>query len=119
MQARIAVPLNQTRIAHRSNWVVRRHPRLQRACYLRDADALVVLDANAGAERTPAWWLNLEAAGEAEVLIGRRRLRVRPRVIAGAERDRLWRRFVEMYPQAAQYTRFTDRNFSLIALEPA
>jgi F420H(2)-dependent quinone reductase len=46
-------------------------------------------------------------------------LRVWPRVIAGAERDRLWRRFVEMYPQAAQYTRFTDRNFSLIALEPA
>jgi hypothetical protein len=46
-------------------------------------------------------------------------LRVRPRAIAGAERDRLWHRFVEMYPQAAQCTRFTDRNFSLIALEPA
>jgi hypothetical protein len=43
---------------------------------------------------------------------------LQPGVIAGAERDRLWHRFVEMYPQAAQYTRFTDRNFSLIALEP-
>jgi F420H(2)-dependent quinone reductase len=86
--------------------------------YLRDAGALVVLNANAGAQRTPAWWLNLKEAGEGEVLIGARRMRVRPRLIAGAERDRLWHRFVEMYPQAAQYARFAERKFSLIALEP-
>jgi F420H(2)-dependent quinone reductase len=86
--------------------------------YLRDAGALVVLNANAGAQRTPAWWLNLKEAGEGEVLIGARRMRVRPRLIAGAERDRLWYRFVEMYPPAAQYARFAEREFSLIALEP-
>jgi deazaflavin-dependent oxidoreductase (nitroreductase family) len=79
---------------------------------------LVVLAANAGADRTPAWWLNLQDAGSGAVVIGRRRVRVRPRVLAGAERDGLWRAFVDMYPQAEHYTRFTARALPLIALEP-
>lgn len=85
--------------------------------YLRHRDALVVLAANAGAERSPAWWLNLRDAGEAQVVLGRRRATVRPRVLEGAERDRLWRAFVEMYPQAEDYTLFTDRELPLVALE--
>lgn len=87
--------------------------------YLRDGDALVVMAANAGAVRTPAWWLNLKHAGEGAVVLGRNRIRVRPRELAGEERDRLWREFVAMYPQAAHYPRFTDRVLPLIALEPA
>jgi deazaflavin-dependent oxidoreductase (nitroreductase family) len=94
------------------------HKRSTPVLYLRDGDALVVLAANAGADRNPAWWLNLREAGVGEVLVGRDRMRVRPRVSEGAERDRLWRAFVEMYPQAEHYTRFTDRELPLIALEP-
>jgi deazaflavin-dependent oxidoreductase (nitroreductase family) len=85
--------------------------------YLRDGDSLVVLAANAGNDRTPAWWHNLRAAGEGEVVIGRERRRVKPRVVTGAERERLWRSFVDMYPQAEIYTRFTERPLPLIALE--
>jgi F420H(2)-dependent quinone reductase len=87
--------------------------------YLRDRDRLVVMAANAGADRTPAWWLNLKAAAIGEAIVGRERIKVRPRVLEGSERDRLWRAFVEMYPQAEYYTRFTDRELPLIALEPA
>jgi deazaflavin-dependent oxidoreductase (nitroreductase family) len=86
--------------------------------YLRDADTLVVLAANAGADRTPAWWLNLKEAGSAEVVMGRHRMRVTPRLLSGAERDRVWRAFVDMYPQAEHYTRFTRRALPLIALQP-
>ncbi|HTI74720.1 MAG TPA: nitroreductase/quinone reductase family protein [Mycobacterium sp.] len=86
--------------------------------YLRDGAALVVLAANAGADRTPAWWLNLKEAGSAEVVVGRRRMHVTPRLLAGAERDRVWRAFVGMYPQAEHYTRFTNRALPLIALQP-
>ncbi|HET6733211.1 nitroreductase/quinone reductase family protein [Mycobacterium sp.] len=86
--------------------------------YLRDGDALVVLAANAGADRAPAWWLNLCQAGAAEVVIGRKHIRVRPRELTGPERERLWRAFVDMYPQAEDYTRFTDREMPLIVLEP-
>jgi deazaflavin-dependent oxidoreductase (nitroreductase family) len=87
--------------------------------YLRDGDALVVLAANAGADRTPAWWLNLREAGSGEVVVGRHRMRVRPRLLSGTERDRVWPAYAEMYPQAAHYTRFTDRELPLIALESA
>ncbi|MFC3777727.1 nitroreductase/quinone reductase family protein [Mycolicibacterium holsaticum] len=86
--------------------------------YLRDGDALVVMAANAGSARTPAWWLNLKAAGSGEAVVGRQRIPVRPRELAGAERDRLLRQFVEMYPQAEHYPRFTERPLPLIALEP-
>jgi deazaflavin-dependent oxidoreductase (nitroreductase family) len=86
--------------------------------YLRDGENLVILAANAGYDRTPAWWHNLRAAGEAEVVIGRKRRRVRPRVVEeGPERERLWKAFVEMYPQAQVYTRFTTRRLPLVALE--
>jgi deazaflavin-dependent oxidoreductase (nitroreductase family) len=87
--------------------------------YLGDGDTLVVLAANAGADRTPAWWLNLREAGVGEVVVGRDRMRVQPRLLSGAERERLWLAFVGMYPQAEHYTRFTDRVLPLIALEPA
>jgi len=87
--------------------------------YLRDGDAFVVLAANAGADRTPAWWLNLRGAGFGAVIVGRDRMRVRPRVLEGTERERLWQAFVEMYPQAQHYLRFTDREMPLVALEPA
>jgi deazaflavin-dependent oxidoreductase (nitroreductase family) len=86
--------------------------------YLRDGESLVVLAANAGNDRTPDWWHNLRAAGEGEVVIGRDRCRVRPRILTGPERERLWREFVEMYPQAEIYTSFTERPLPLIALEP-
>ncbi len=82
-------------------------PRATPVLYLRDGDALVVCASNAGAERTPAWWLNLREAGEGTAVVGSERTRVRPRVLEGAERERLWRAFAEMYPQLDIYTEFT------------
>jgi deazaflavin-dependent oxidoreductase (nitroreductase family) len=86
--------------------------------YLRDGDHLVVMPANAGVDRTPAWWLNLQAAGTGEAIVGKSRTTVSPRVLAGAEKQRLWSAFVEMYPQAAAYPGFTEREIPLVALEP-
>lgn len=87
--------------------------------YLRHGHAVVVLAANAGASHTPAWWLNLRHAGTGVVQIGRVRTPVRPRELTGAEHERAWRAFVDMYPQAEYYARFTERRLPLIALEPA
>jgi F420H(2)-dependent quinone reductase len=93
-------------------------PRATPVLYLREGDALVVLAANAGVDRTPAWWLNLRASGVATVEIAGERTEVAPRLLDGAERDRLWDAFVRMYPQAAEYVAFTDRPLPLVALEP-
>lgn len=87
--------------------------------YLRDDETLVVLAANAGAHRVPAWWLNLRESGQATTVLGGKRTAVRPRVLGGEERRRLWQDFAEMYPQIDEYQRLTDRELPLIALESA
>jgi deazaflavin-dependent oxidoreductase (nitroreductase family) len=86
--------------------------------YLEGGDRYVVYAANAGAHRTPAWWLNLRDAGEGAIVVRGRRIAVRPRELEGAERDRAYERFCEMYPQAREYPQFTDRPLPLVALEP-
>ena len=93
-------------------------PRATPVLYLRDGNAYVVLAANAGADQTPAWWLNLQHTGSADIVVGHTRIQVRARVLAGEERDRVWNRFVAMYPQAEHYARFTDRVLPLAALDP-
>jgi F420H(2)-dependent quinone reductase len=92
-------------------------PRSTAVLYLRDGDDLVVVPSNAGSTRVPAWWLNLQAAGEGFATVRGERRRVRPRVAEGSERDRLWREFVRMYPQAEDYTGFTEREFPVVVLE--
>ena len=84
---------------------------------IRDGDDFVVVPSNAGASRVPAWWLNLRAAGEGTAVVRGERIRVRPRVAQGEERDRLWKLFVGRYPQAEDYTRFTDRELPVVVLK--
>jgi deazaflavin-dependent oxidoreductase (nitroreductase family) len=82
------------------------------------AGALVVLAANAGSDRPPAWWLNLRDAGAGTVVLGGRRQAVHPRVLGGEERAAAWEAFLAVYPAAEEYLRFTQRELPLIALEP-
>jgi F420H(2)-dependent quinone reductase len=86
--------------------------------YLRDGERFIVYAANAGAHRTPAWWLNLRDAGGATIVLRGQRSEVRPRGLAGPERESAFERFCEMYPQAREYPAFTGRPMPLVALEP-
>jgi F420H(2)-dependent quinone reductase len=92
-------------------------PRATPVLYLRDGERLVITPANAGAKRMPDWWLNLQAAKEATALIGERRLRVRPRVAEGDERERLWHEFAARLAALDEYSRFTEREFPIVVLE--
>jgi F420H(2)-dependent quinone reductase len=94
-------------------------PRATPVLYLRDGDNLVVQAANAGSDRPPSWWLNLEAAGEATAVIAGERRRVKPRPSTPEEHERLWPEYLRMYPAAEGYLEFTDRELPLIVLEPA
>lgn len=85
---------------------------------LRRGDDLVVMAANAGSDRTPAWWLNLRGAGRGTAVRSGRRQHVRPRVAEGPERDELLERFLAMYPPAEHYPGYTERDLPLIVLEP-
>jgi deazaflavin-dependent oxidoreductase (nitroreductase family) len=90
-------------------------PRRVPVAYLPDGENLVVVPANGGAHRPPAWWLNLLAAGEATAVLGRERLRVRAYEATGAERERLWQRFAFASP-VNRYQRRTSRRIPVVVL---
>ena len=86
--------------------------------YIRDDDAYVVIGSYVGEDRDPAWWLNLKAHPEAEVIAGGRRVRVRARLCNGAKRELLWDRIVARDPAYAEYQARTKRRLPVVALEP-
>jgi len=108
-------PVLVLEVVGRKSGRVRRTPLVR----VEDGENLVVIPANAGSDKMPAWWLNLRDAGEGWAIRGRRRDRVRPRVTEGAERERLLRLFVSVYPAMEDYAAFTNRDWPVVVLEPA
>jgi deazaflavin-dependent oxidoreductase (nitroreductase family) len=86
--------------------------------FLPEGDAFAIVASNAGADRTPAWWLNLQAHPEAEVDADGRRVRVRAREAGPEERERLWPRFVQANDSYRRYESYTDRALPVVLLEP-
>jgi F420H(2)-dependent quinone reductase len=87
-------------------------------CFLPDGNNRIVVPANGGADRVPAWWLNLSTAGEGIAIVGGRRDRVRPVVARAAERERLWQRFAAAYPSLDGYRKRARRELAVVVLEP-
>jgi F420H(2)-dependent quinone reductase len=86
--------------------------------YIRDDDAFVVIGSYVGEDRDPAWWLNLKAHPDAEVLVDGKRFRVRARLCDGAKRQLLWDRIVARDRAYEEYQRRTKRRLPVVALEP-
>jgi deazaflavin-dependent oxidoreductase (nitroreductase family) len=84
--------------------------------YLESGDDLVVMAANAGNRRHPAWWTNLVAEPRATVQIGTQRAAVVASEINGPAREEIWRRYARMYAAVDVYQRATSRRIPLIAL---
>ena len=93
-------------------------PRTAPVLYLADEDRFVVINTNAGNDKTPAWSLNLRANPEAEVEIGRKRIPVRSRLAEGDERADLWRRHMQQYEGWDFYESQLDREVGVFVLEP-
>ena len=81
-------------------------------------DGFLVTPGNGGQSKPPAWWLNLQAAGEAVVVADGKRRGMRFRVAEGAERAELWPHIEAAWPPIRDYPKFTDREFPLVVLEP-
>jgi F420H(2)-dependent quinone reductase len=93
-------------------------PRRTPLYYVDHGDALAIVTSNAGRDREPAWWLNLQAAPDAEVEVGRERWSVRARPATQSEYDRLWPQFVAGLRNYESYRRKTDRKIEVVVLEP-
>jgi F420H(2)-dependent quinone reductase len=86
--------------------------------YLRHGDGYAVLASNAGSDRSPAWWLNLQTEPRAEVLADRTRLAMTARRAAAAEEASLWREFAARNPGFDEYRKLTERPIPVVVLEP-
>lgn len=86
--------------------------------YLADGDSFVVINTNAGNEKTPAWSLNLRANPEATVEVGSKRVEVRVRLAEGEERAELWRRHMQQYSGWEFYESKLDREVGVFVLDP-
>ncbi len=93
-------------------------PRTTPLLYLRDGDDVILVASNGGAPKHPVWWLNLQANPEAEVEIGRDKLKVTARQASAEERSRLWPMVVDMYGDYAEYQKKTTREIPVIILSP-
>jgi F420H(2)-dependent quinone reductase len=85
--------------------------------YLRFGNGFAVIASNAGSDRVPAWWLNLQADPEAEVLADRSRHGVRARRATTAEDDEVWAQFARLNPGFDEYRRLTKRRIPVVILE--
>jgi deazaflavin-dependent oxidoreductase (nitroreductase family) len=83
-----------------------------------DGENLVIVASKGGIDRHPAWYLNLMAHPETDVRWHGRKRRVRVRQAEGDERERLWKRMVEVYPDYEDYQRRTERSIPVLVLEP-
>ena len=83
-----------------------------------DRERLIVVGSNAGDDRPPAWWLNLQADPAAAVQVDRAHHRVRARQALGAELDALWVQLEQSYSYYADYRRRTSREIPVVILEP-
>lgn len=81
-------------------------------------DVLVLVASDGGADRHPAWYLNLQAHPEAVLRRGTTSIRVRTRTATGEERERLWRAAVASYRGYATYARRTSRTIPVVVCEP-
>lgn len=85
--------------------------------YQRTEEGIAIFASKGGAPQNPDWFHNLVANPEASVEVGTETYPVRARVAEGAERDRIFTRQKDLFPQFAEYERATTRTIPVVVLE--
>jgi deazaflavin-dependent oxidoreductase (nitroreductase family) len=89
--------------------------------YAKDSDRYLVVPSNGGADKPPAWLLNLQAEPSVEIQLGRDRKRAAATVIerGDADFDRLWKLVNDRNGHRYDaYQRKTERQIPVVALAP-
>jgi deazaflavin-dependent oxidoreductase (nitroreductase family) len=86
--------------------------------YLKDGHRYLVFASKGGAPTNPDWYYNLKAHPDVKIEVGDETIPVRAEIITGTERDKLYARQAQLYPQFAQYQQKTKRIIPVIAFTP-
>jgi deazaflavin-dependent oxidoreductase (nitroreductase family) len=80
---------------------------------------IAVIGSNYGQRHHPAWYHNLRADPEAEVVVDGARTRVRAVEVEGDERAWIWEQALRIYPGYSTYERrASNRRIAVFVLEP-
>jgi deazaflavin-dependent oxidoreductase (nitroreductase family) len=83
-------------------------------------DAWVIIASKGGAATHPAWFINLAKHPDNVWLeVGNRKLRVKPQLLQGAQREAAYGKVAAIAPQYGKYPKSTDREIPVIRLTPA
>jgi deazaflavin-dependent oxidoreductase (nitroreductase family) len=85
--------------------------------YLKHGEVFAILASNAGNDRPPAWWLNLQADPSAEILADRARIPVKARRADPKLESELWGEFARLNPGFDEYRNLTERQIPVVLLE--
>jgi deazaflavin-dependent oxidoreductase (nitroreductase family) len=86
--------------------------------YLREGDRLFVFASRGGGPTNPDWYHNLLAHPDVTVEIGDQTYPAIAKPVTGAERDQIYARWAEQYPQFREYQEKTSRIIPVIELAP-
>jgi F420H(2)-dependent quinone reductase len=84
--------------------------------YLEDDGRFVVIGSNAGRDRHPDWYLNLQADPKAVVQAGGKRFPVVAETAGPEDTERLWSEFIRIFGGYAGYRRRTSREIPIVFL---
>ena len=82
-------------------------------------DGIVLVASYGGNDRHPAWFLNLQANPDVDVVMRDRSGPMRARVASREEKAALWPQMFAAYGDYAVYQQRTERDIPLVVLEPA
>lgn len=88
------------------------------ACMPQEDGGWLLVGSNFGRPGHPAWTANLLRNPDAEISWQGRDIRVRARLLEGAERERAWAAVVAFWPPYESYQARVDRRIRLFRLEP-
>ncbi len=81
--------------------------------------AFLVVASNMGSARHPAWYINMaKNPHQVWAEVGKRKFKVRPHLLKGAERDAAMQRVIAAAPGYAAYQQKTDREIPIVRLVP-
>ncbi len=82
-------------------------------------NTFLVVASNMGSARHPAWYINMSKnPTQVWAEIEKRKIKVRPQLLKGAERQAAWQRVITASPGYAAYQQKTDREIPIIRLIP-
>ncbi|HEY2665961.1 MAG TPA: nitroreductase family deazaflavin-dependent oxidoreductase [Actinomycetota bacterium] len=86
--------------------------------YRKEGDKYVVFASKGGAPQNPDWFHNLKANPICKVEVGTDAMDVTARVADPEEREALYAKQAEEYPQFGEYQQQTSRKIPVVVLEP-